>query len=1165
MTVISTTTLISTLQPSQIMSLTTQQVKALTTVQVSQLNTAQLGVLSNPQIAALTTTQITALSSTQVQSLSSSFIHGLSAPQVQALSTTQLHALTPANIDFLSNTQLQALTPIQVAALQPSASQTAAFLSKLNPSQLNQVVPLLGTAAVVCLSSSQVALLTVATIAALSTAQVSALTSTAVLNLSTAQVQALNIAQLNVLTTANIGILSSKQIQALSSIQILALQPTPSQIPALLSSLTALQLNQLSSQLGSAASGSYTSAQAAQLSTVALASLTTDQVQALSTAAFHALSSAQLKAFSTAQMNVLSQTNIGLLTSAQAQALSSAQISALQVSPSQELSFLTKLSTLQLNQSLPILGANAAAALTSSQVLQLTTSTVAALTTSQIQVLTTSAIQAFGTSQIQALTTTQFSLLNNSDLAALNYVQVQAITPKDLAVLSTQQLSNLSSSALTGITSKQISALSSSQIKYLNLTNPQLFSIPLPPSWLAGINDQVLKNDMTAADVNGVVSEAGMANLFTDLGAELVTSRLNLTSSQLTDLRLISSNLNVGETASAYISYLTNALINGNAANTTWTGGAAATTTLLSSSGSNLTPGLSVGTTANQINELNAKWFLGTDLPLSAVSMADNGKSSTFKISYSSASSNSIFSNTAPVYTDVNQGQLGDCYFESSLAEVAFQSPSVLQSMITNNNNGTYGVRFYYNGNAEYVTVNTQLPQISGQNVFNQTPSTQDTSLWVNLFEKAYAQVEAINNITGNTTAGTNSYTSIGNGGYSESALQAITGNTSVTDLASYNTASGRQWLEMSFTNGTTQGSNTLLSSTSLFTAISNSFNKGYDVTLNSQTSATDSQGKNTLIASHQFAVIGLNLSNQSVELYNPWGSRSSGQTWDTTFYVPVSTLLSAGDVFTTTAIAPTANEPWTQSSFQKIAPNVATKLTGLSVNDPCAGNSQITVQLSSSTATFGLTNGLVNGLQINNNNSKNITFVGNLTQINSALANVTDSSSIPAGYGNSFDLISMKVIDSGTGLQYIDSYADQVEVLKGASASASNILNSGLLAPTQSALVKPTSTDAGVFATSLSDQMSQALGNYLNSGTTEASSAPIPNDLTAQSPDVNNLSNPVMSPTLMASALNQAMLGVQSNSNSGAITTALVQTPVSSQLLNNSLASQPLLAKNSS
>ena len=1165
MIVITSTTLVSTLQTNQIFALTTQQVKALTTLQVSQLNAAQLGVLSNPQIASLTTTQITALNNTQVQLLSSSFVHGLSAAQVKALTTTQLHALTPTNIDFLSNTQLQALTPIQIAALQPSPTQTAAFLSKLNPSQLNQVVPLLGTAAVVCLSSSQVPLLSVATIAALSTAQVNALTSTAVLNLSTAQIQALNIAQLNVLTTANIGVLTTKQLQALSSIQILALQPTPSQIPALLSCLTASQLNQLSSQLGSTASASYTSSQAAQLTTLALAALTTDQVQALSTAAFHALSSAQLQAFSTAQMYVLSQTNIGLLTSTQAQALSSAQLSALQVSPSQELSLLTKLNALQLNQSLPILGANAAAALTSSQILQLTTSTVAALTTAQIKVLTTSAIQAFGTSQIQALSTTQFSLLNNSDLAALNYVQVQAITPKDLAILSTQQLSNLSSSALTGITSKQISALSSSQIKYLNLTNPQLFSIPLPPSWLSGINDQIIKNDMTVADVNGVVSEAGMAALFTDLGAELVSSKSNLTSSQLSDLQLIARNLNVGETASAYISYITNALINGNASNTTWTGGAGIATTLLSSSASNLTPGLSIGISANQINELNGKWFLGTDLPLNAVSMADNGKSSTFKISYSSASSNSIFSNSAPVYTDVNQGQLGDCYFESSLAEVAFQNPSLLQSMITNNNNGTYGVRFYYKGNAEYVTVNTQLPQLNGQNVFNQTPSTQDTSLWVNLFEKAYAQVEAINNLTGNTTAGTNSYTSIGNGGYSESALLAITGNTSVTDLASYNTASGRQWLEMSFTNGTTQGSNTLLNSTSLFTAITDSFNAGYDVTLNSQTSATDSQGKNTLIASHQFAVIGLNLSTQSVELYNPWGSRSSGQTWDTTFYVPVSTLLAAGDVFTTTAIAPSANEPWTQSSFQKIAPNVATKLTGLSINDPCASNSQITVQLSSSTATFGLTNGLVNGLQINNNNSKNITFIGNLTQINSALANVTDTSSIPAGYGNSFDLISMKVIDSGTGLQYIDSYADQVEVLKGATGSPNSVLNSGPLAPTQSALVKPTSTSAEIFSTSLSDQMSQALGSYMNSAATYGSTVPIPNDLTAQSSDMNNQSTLMMSPTLMASALNQAMLGVQSNSNSAAIATALVQTPACSQLLNNSLASQPSLAKNSS
>ena len=77
---------------------------------------------------------------------------------------------------------------------------------------------------------------------------------------------------------------------------------------------------------------------------------------------------------------------------------------------------------------------------------------------------------------------------------------------------------------------------------------------------------------MTAASVGGTVSEAAMAKLFTDLAAELTANKTTLSSSQLTDLKSIAANLNVGETASAYLTYITNALINGNAANAKWTG-----------------------------------------------------------------------------------------------------------------------------------------------------------------------------------------------------------------------------------------------------------------------------------------------------------------------------------------------------------------------------------------------------------------------------------------------------------------------------------------------------------------------------------------------------------------------------------------------------------------
>ena len=93
------------------------------------------------------------------------------------------------------------------------------------------------------------------------------------------------------------------------------------------------------------------------------------------------------------------------------------------------------------------------------------------------------------------------------------------------------------------------------------------------PSWVGTLQDSVIKTDMTAAGATGTVTEAGMATLFTDLVNELKNGNTTLSSSQLSDLKTIAADLNVGETASGYLTYITNALVNENTANTYWTGG----------------------------------------------------------------------------------------------------------------------------------------------------------------------------------------------------------------------------------------------------------------------------------------------------------------------------------------------------------------------------------------------------------------------------------------------------------------------------------------------------------------------------------------------------------------------------------------------------------------
>ena len=83
------------------------------------------------------------------------------------------------------------------------------------------------------------------------------------------------------------------------------------------------------------------------------------------------------------------------------------------------------------------------------------------------------------------------------------------------------------------------------------------------------------------------------------------------------------------------------------------------------------------------MTELIGKWFLGTDLPTLTSS----------SLTYTMVSG-SLFP-TAPSNTDEFQGELGDCYFISSLGTIAESNPAAIQNMFINNGDGTYTVRFY--------------------------------------------------------------------------------------------------------------------------------------------------------------------------------------------------------------------------------------------------------------------------------------------------------------------------------------------------------------------------------------------------------------------------------------------------------------------------------------
>ncbi|HTW93380.1 MAG TPA: C2 family cysteine protease [Tepidisphaeraceae bacterium] len=93
---------------------------------------------------------------------------------------------------------------------------------------------------------------------------------------------------------------------------------------------------------------------------------------------------------------------------------------------------------------------------------------------------------------------------------------------------------------------------------------------------------------------------------------------------------------------------------------------------------------------------------------------------------------------TGPVMGDVNQGEVGDCYFLSTLAAFANTDPSLLRESAVDLGDGTYAVQFYNNGVAEYVRVNDTFATGPFGGFEYAHPGSDDT-IWAMVMEKAYA------------------------------------------------------------------------------------------------------------------------------------------------------------------------------------------------------------------------------------------------------------------------------------------------------------------------------------------------------------------------------------------------------------------------------------------
>ncbi len=221
-----------------------------------------------------------------------------------------------------------------------------------------------------------------------------------------------------------------------------------------------------------------------------------------------------------------------------------------------------------------------------------------------------------------------------------------------------------------------------------------------------------------------------------------------------------------------YVHNLSNKIVNGDPANAWWTGGAATRTAL---------GNLVAGSSATKMERLIGKWFLGRDLPTaSSDTIYRRARGSLFQGGIS--------------YRDIDQGNVGDCYLLASLAGTAFRSTSRIRNMFINNRDGTYTVRFYKNGVADYVTVNRYLPVYrSGSNRNRFYYANRDSGrlyndnaneLWVALAEKAYAQINESRWIGQDNT---NTYAGISGG--TLAAISHITGLSNTGYVSPFNTS----------------------------------------------------------------------------------------------------------------------------------------------------------------------------------------------------------------------------------------------------------------------------------------------------------------------------------------------------------------------------------------
>jgi hypothetical protein len=201
-------------------------------------------------------------------------------------------------------------------------------------------------------------------------------------------------------------------------------------------------------------------------------------------------------------------------------------------------------------------------------------------------------------------------------------------------------------------------------------------------------------------------------------------------------------------------------------------------------------------------------------------------------ITYHNFASDPLFSSAGPSQNDINQGDLGDCYFLSVLASVAKVDPNVIRQNVASNGDGTFTVKLFSGGVQKSIRVNADLPTWPDGSLAYAGLGTQNC-LWVAIVEKAYAVVRT----------NSDSYNSL-NGGWMSDGFNA---------LGVHNTS--------------------VFAESALFNVVKADTKAGDALTYASDDTVSDSA---PLIADHAYEIISASFNAKgtplTLTLRNPWG-----------------------------------------------------------------------------------------------------------------------------------------------------------------------------------------------------------------------------------------------------------------------------------------------------